>query len=132
MRRSSLQFIKRLTGENCFVSEVVLREIMAAAEPDRAQITEALKQVDPTLLEMAPEAEELAEYYVTSDILPAKKRDDALHVAIATVHAMDVLVSWNHRHIANVRKTKQYRGANLLRGFLHTPAILTPLEVLYE
>lgn len=132
MRRSSLQFVKRLTNQNCFVSEVVLREIMGAPEEDRTQINQVLNRVDPAVLEMTPEAEKLAEYYIASDILPPKKRDDALHVAIATVHTMDVLVSWNHRHIANVRKTEQYRGANLLRGFSHTPMILTPLEVLHE
>ena len=132
MRRASSQFLRRLTSENCFVSAVVLREAMAAGEKDREQIAEALGRVQPTLLEITPEAEELAQHYIDSKVVPAKKRDDALHVAIATIHAMDVLVSWNHRHIANVRKTEQYRGVNLLRGYAHMPLILTPLEVVHE
>ena len=60
-----------------------------------------------------------------------RRSGDALHVAVATFHQMDVLLSWNHRHMANVRKTEQYRGANLLRGSSKTPLMLTPLEVLY-
>jgi hypothetical protein len=95
-------------------------------------MVEAIERVRPTLLEVTPNAVELAQFYIDSGILPPKKRDDALHVAIATIEEMDVLVSWNHRHIANVRKTEQYRGANLLRGYALTPLILTPLEVLYE
>jgi hypothetical protein len=53
-------------------------------------------------------------------------------VAIATTQEIDVLVSWNHKHIANVRKTEQYRGANLMFGYAKTPIILTPLEVLHD
>lgn len=132
MRRSSVEFLRRLTSQSGFISAVVLKEIMAAQEADRSQIVEAIERVRPTLLEASPSAEELAQYYIDSGILPPKKRDDALHVAIATIEEMDVLVSWNHRHIANVRKTEQYRGANLLRGHVHTPLILTPLEVLYD
>ena len=50
---------------------------------------------------------------------------------VETFHKVDVLVSWNHRHLANVRKAEQYRGANLFRGYPNTPLILTPLEVLH-
>ncbi len=132
MRRASLEFLHRLTSQSGFVSSVVLKEIMAAKEVDRSQMVESLERVRPTLLEPMPNAEELAQHYIDCGILPPKKRDDALHVAIATIEEMDVLVSWNHRHIANVRKTEQYRGANLLRGYSHTPLILTPLEVLHE
>jgi hypothetical protein len=110
---------------------VVLDGISAAPETDRAQITEVLESVRPELLELTAECSELARFYITSGILPARKLEDAMHVAIATVHEVDILVSWNHRHMANVRKTEQYRGANLLRGYPQTPLILTPLEVLY-
>jgi len=79
MRRASLQLLRRLTSQTCFVSPVVLREIMAAQEADREQIAEALQLLAPTLLQSTPEAEELAQHYIDSDILPAKKRDDADH-----------------------------------------------------
>ena len=73
----------------------------------------------------------MAQRYTEAGIIPAKKQEDALHVALATVYHMDVLVSWNHRHIANIRKTELYRAANLLHGYSQTPLILTPLEVLH-
>jgi predicted nucleic acid-binding protein len=130
MRRASLQFLRR--GRRFFVSTVVLDEISAAPESDRGQILVMLESVRPVLVEVTAEAVELAGFYVASGILPARKMEDALHVALATTHEMDVLVSWNHRHMANVRKTEQYRGANLMRGFSKSPLILTPLEVLYE
>ena len=70
----------------------------------------------PTMLEVSEECEELAQFYQNSGILPAKKIEDALHVALATIHQMDILVSWNHRHMANVRKAEQYQAANLIWG----------------
>ena len=83
------------------------------------------------MLGVTTECDELAEFYIDCSITPAKKLEDALHVAVATVHEIDVLVSWNHRHLANARKTDQYRGANLIRGYWKSPLILTPLEVLH-
>jgi hypothetical protein len=77
------------------------------------------------------ECTRLAFRYIDAGIVPAKKREDALHVAIATVYNMDVLVSWNHKHMANLRKTEQYQGVNLMNGYPATPAILTPYEVLH-
>src|SRR5262249_8969653 len=78
------------------------------------------------------ECEELAQFYIDSGILPSKKIADALHFPIATIHQMTVLVSWNHRHMANIRKAEQYQAANLIRGYRKTPLILTPFEVMHE
>jgi hypothetical protein len=132
LRRASLQFFRRLPRPAFFISSVVLDEIGACEQTDRSQILEIIEATAPTLLEVTLESYELARFYIESGILPAGKRADALHVALSTVHQMDVLVSWNHRHMANVRKTEQYRGANLLRSYRQTPLILTPLEVLHE
>ncbi len=132
LRRASLQFLRRRPRPAFFISPVVLDEISACQEVERSQILEIVETTTPTLLEVTPESYELARFYIASGILPARKIEDALHVALATVHQMDVLVSWNHRHMANVRKTEQYRGVNLIRGYRQTPLILTPLEVLHE
>ena len=132
MRQASLQFLRRFPRPAYFVSPVVLEEIEAANENSRSQILEVMESAAPGMIEVTTEAYELARFYIDSGILPARKIEDALHVALSTVHEMDVLVSWNHRHMANVRKTEQYRGANLMRGYRKTPLILTPLEVLHE
>jgi hypothetical protein len=132
LRKATLQFLRRCPGASYCVSAVVLDEINACDEATRTAIMEVFETSAPRELKVTPEARELARFYVHSGILPARKTLDALHVAIATVHEMDVLVSWNHRHIANVRKSEQYQGANLMRGYWKTPLISTPLEVLHE
>jgi len=125
-----LQFVRR--SSRLFISSVVLDEINAADENDRTQIMAVLETVGATVLELEPESRDLARFYIASNILPARKVEDALHVAIATTQKIDVLVSWNHKHMANVRKSQQYCGANLMRGYAQTPLILTPLEVLHD
>lgn len=62
-------------------------------------------------------------------VVPAKKRDDARHVAIATVARLEILVSWNHRHLANERKRILFNEVNRLAGYEEL-AIHTPFEVM--
>ena len=85
-------------------------------------------------VELAPsaESEQLADEYIKTGILPAKKRDDARHVAIATLAGVDILVSWNHRHMTRPMKRLQYESVNRLRGYLHTPLICNPFEACDE
>ena len=132
LRQASLQFLRQAPSPNFFISAVVLREITACSPKIRSQIMVVLKERTPTMLEVSGECEDLAQFYQDSGILPAKKIEDALHVALATIHKMDVLVSWNHRHMANVRKAEQYQAANLICGYRKTPLILTPIEVMHE
>ncbi len=53
------------------------------------------------LLSLTPQAADLATLLITQNILPAKAAEDALHIAIAAVHQVDFLLSWNFKHIAN-------------------------------
>jgi hypothetical protein len=114
------------------VSPVVLDELGACEEFNRGQIMAVFDATPLARVDITPEVVELARSYIGAGILPARKADDALHVAVATVSQMDYLVSWNHRHMTNARKGEQYRGVNLMRGYRHTPVIVTPLEVIYE
>jgi hypothetical protein len=72
----------------------------------------------------------LAEAYLQAGVIPAKKRDDARHVAIATVAGLEVVVSWNHRHLANERKRTLFNAVNRLRGYNQVLVIHTPFEVM--
>ncbi len=43
--------------------------------------------------------------------------EDALHIAIATIHRVDVLVSWNFKHIVNLDRIRKYNAVNLMNGY---------------
>jgi hypothetical protein len=62
--------------------------------------------------------------------LPRRRLDDARHVACALVNEVELLVSWNYRHIANLRKSKDFNAIAVLAGYRAGLEIHTPLEVL--
>jgi hypothetical protein len=84
-----------------------------------------------TTLELTPEAVGLGEVYVQRGIIPRRFLNDALQVAIAVCQQMDVVVSWNMKHLVNVRKVAAMNRVNLEYGLppirIHTPEEVMPL-----
>jgi hypothetical protein len=68
-------------------------------------------------LDLDSESKELAETYIKENILGKASLDDAYHIAIATVNRLDVLVSWNFKHIVNYDKIKLFNSINLRLGY---------------
>jgi predicted nucleic acid-binding protein len=68
-------------------------------------------------LELDDESRELAETYLKEKVLGKASLDDAYHIAIATVNRLDVLVSWNFKHIVNYDKIKLFNSINLRLGY---------------
>lgn len=78
------------------------------------------------------EASELAERYINARVIGGSMRTDAQHIATATVHRVDVLVSWNFKHIVNLPRIHGYNSVNLREGY-PTLEIRSPQEVIgYE
>ena len=69
--------------------------------------------------------------YLQHKVMPADPAGDALHLALASYHKCDFLVTWNCQHLANANKFGHIRRVNTLLG-LFVPAIVTPLELLGE
>lgn len=111
------------------VSESVLREC-AAGDPDAAQKRLAVVRDVPLIL-ITEQSLQIAEALVAKGIVAAKAAEDALHIAVATVHGLDYLLTWNCRHIAN---PEIQRGiAEYLEQIgLFLPFICTPEELLGE
>lgn len=112
-----------------FFSEVVMRELNNAPEPKKALFAELLEKFNPTKLEITDEIEDLASLYMERGAVPAAKRDDALHVSIATNYEVDAVITWNYEHMANLRKAEIFNGINLERGFTKRLEMVTPMEV---
>jgi predicted nucleic acid-binding protein len=68
-------------------------------------------------VELDIESRELAETYISEKILGKSSLDDAYHIALATVNRLDVLVSWNFKHIVNYDKIKLFNSINLKLGY---------------
>ena len=112
-----------------FTSQIVLDEI-AAGEREMAQRRLVL-MAGLTVLDLTPAAETLAERVLHSGLLPASADGDAAHIALATVHKLDILLTCNCRHIANAAIVGRLR--RLAKAHGHTlPEIYTPEELLGE
>ena len=77
------------------------------------------------------EAKELAARYIAENVVGQTSFDDCVHIALGTIHRADYLVSWNFKHIVNVRRIQGYNGVNLLLGY-QPLEIRTPYEVIND
>ncbi len=130
----TLAFFDRCRGGilDTYVSDIVLAEIARADEPLRTRLTGLVREVRPTLIGFSPPAGELADRFVREGVVPRSKPEDARHVASAFVEELDVLVSWNFRHIVNLRRSERFNAVAVLAGYLHPLRIVSPTEVLYD
>ncbi len=78
---------------------------------------------------ISDEAIRLAETYITEGALTNKSYNDALHIALATLHNSEVLASWNFKHIVNLERIRLYNSINLRLGY-RMIEIRTPREIL--
>ncbi len=116
-------FEHELAEYDAFSSILVQREIERITEPHR---TAYLKLIKPLRrLDLTEEVAILAEGYISRGIFHRKFMADAVHVALASIHKIDYLVTWNFGHIANVRKQARLRLFNTTAGFF-SPTIVTP------
>jgi predicted nucleic acid-binding protein len=109
------------------VSEVVAAELEFAPAAVKAKWDEIL-QLAPALLEVTEEVAVLAGSYAEHGALPQKFRNDMLHIALATVADIDVLVSWNFKHIVRLDKIRIFNAVNLEMGYKQLQ-IYSPREV---
>lgn len=72
---------------------------------------------------------EIVQVYIRHKIMPSDPAGDALHLAMASYHKCDFLVTWNCQHLANAKKFGHIRRINAMLG-LFVPLLVTPLELL--
>jgi hypothetical protein len=117
-------------GHYRFVTSLVtVEELAAAPEPVRGLLESTFAA--EAILPLEHEAEELAAAYMQQGILPPRYTDDARHVTACVLARVDFLVSWNFKHLVNVRRCDAFNGVNLLQGYPPV-RIVTPRELLYD
>lgn len=112
------------------ISSLTERELKGAPSDVQVHYDELL-DVDCQRITETQESLELAAKYVAEGIVPEKYEDDARHIAVATVHQVDILVSWNFKHIVHYEKIQRFNAVNLLMGYKPLQ-IFTPMEVAHE
>lgn len=114
-----------------YVSEIVYLEINKNTNIDlKNRMFNELSKYNINELPYNSELNKIALQYIESKIIPENKEEDALHVAYTTFYQIDILLSWNFRHLANVRKEEKILIENYKMGFFYPMRLISPLEVI--
>lgn len=111
-------FFKRVFNKDFLVHFSEISEAEIALAPDF--VKELISKIPADIYKLLPldnEVKKLAETYIKEKILGKSSLDDAYHIAIATINRLDVLVSWNFKHIVNYDKIKLFNSVNLRLGY---------------
>jgi hypothetical protein len=113
--------LSEVTGDELSGAPLKVRQVLQGLP------AAAVEQVDVT-----PECRVLQAAYLRAGVVSRKSESDALHIACATVWQVDLVVSWNFKHIVRFDRIAGFEGVNTLRGY-RSPRIYSPLEVIdYE
>src|SRR2546423_12680883 len=120
-------WVTRKDKLSCYVSQVVIDEV-AAGDPAESQKRLATIN-DLPALDVTREAEELTKHILSSGALPPSAVRDAAHVAVAAIHGMEYLLTWNCRHLANAQIKQKIESVCQAFGY-RMAIIFTPGELM--
>jgi len=127
---SNLLFQEFIEGKKiAVISDITLEELEHAPENIRILI-DKIPNEHIEYVALDNESENLAALYIKNKAITRKFLEDAQHIAISTIMNVDVLVSWNFKHIVNLERIKNYNSVNIKYNY-KLIEIRTPREVLY-
>ena len=114
-------------GYEIFTSEIVVEELERGDYPSKQDARSLIERIP--LLSVDAAVPEIVRTYLRHFLMPAAPTGDAFHLALASYHRCDFLLTWNCEHLANENKMTHIRRTNALMG-LWTPDLVTPLNLL--
>jgi predicted nucleic acid-binding protein len=117
-KEATIKLFERLENDEIIfvVSDLLDLELLNAP----TQVREHLLKYSPDKfqrVELTEEAIKLADYYITERVVGKTSLEDCRHIALATINKVDVLASWNFKHIVNLDRIKGYNSVNLRFGY---------------
>jgi predicted nucleic acid-binding protein len=124
-------FDEILRGEyKLVISDLTEKELVNA--PDRVRILLKDLKIDFEVISVTQESIELATDYIKEKVVGQTSLDDCIHIATATINKVDLLISWNFKHIVNILRIRGYNSINLRNGY-STLEIRSPKDLInYE
>jgi predicted nucleic acid-binding protein len=109
------------------ISNITNLELEKAPEDVKNKLNEIPEQfIEKVTLSI--EAEELSNKYISENVISPNFIEDARHIAIAVIEKVDVLASWNFKHIVNLKRIHGYNAVNMKEGY-QLLEIRSPREV---
>lgn len=116
-REITREFWKKLKDYEVFISDIVIREIEDIGNTAKKKELLELIHDFKTLSSNEKEIKALAEEYIVRRVIPLKHIEDAIHIAVASFHYLDVLISWNFEHIVKLKTKREVNVINVLLGY---------------
>jgi predicted nucleic acid-binding protein len=128
---TKLLFDEILHGEyKLVISDLTERELVNAPERVRTLLRDL--KIDFEVIAVTQESIDLATDYINEKVVGQTSMDDCIHIATATIYKLDLLISWNFKHIVNVIRIRGYNSINLRKGY-STLEIRSPKDLInYE
>jgi len=114
---TKLLFNKFIKGEYILVlSDLTKRELLNAPEHVKTLLKD-LEIKNSEEVQVTTETIELASDYIAENVVGQTSMDDCIHIATATVYRVDILASWNFKHIVNINRIRGYNSINIRKGY---------------
>ena len=128
---TQILFEKITLGQFQVVYSTTTEDELLGAPERVQQLLPNIAATNKTRVELTEEAVNLADIYLAEKVVGRTSRSDCFHIAMATVCEVDILVSWNFKHIVNVRRIRGYNAVNMKLGY-KTIDIRSPKEIIYN
>jgi predicted nucleic acid-binding protein len=131
-KESKILFQSILNNEFHVIYSTVTEDELINAPKKVRELLNLIPNENKTRIELTEEAVMLGDTYIVENVVGKTSREDCFHIALATIHKADVLVSWNFKHIVNVMRIRGYNAVNLKLGYSNID-IRSPKEIInYE
>jgi predicted nucleic acid-binding protein len=104
-------------GEFTVLLSIVTQDELEQAPKHVQELIRSMKNEFTEFLIISDEAVELATKYINERVVGQTSYADCLHIALATIHRADFLISWNYKHIVNVQRIRGYNSINIRNGY---------------
>ena len=100
-----------------YLSDITINEINECDDKKRSILFDYLRQMEYTRLPITKESADIAKQIIELGILRKNSRDDANHIGIAVANELNYIISWNFKHMVNVKTVNGIRAITNLRGY---------------
>ena len=116
-KETKLLFQRLENKEVVFVVSDLLREELKDAPESVKNLLDSYSDDCFEVVMQTDETKELADKYITENVVGRTSLDDCRHIALATINHADILASWNFKHVVNLNRIRGYNAANLKNGY---------------
>lgn len=100
-----------------YLSYLTIDEINECNDEKIVKLNNYLKQINYHILDVTNEAQRIADIIVNMKILSEKSIDDCTHIGVALSNQLDYIISWNFKHMVNVKTVNGVRAISILNGY---------------